>query len=65
MDRTEFRIGKPFRTATGRWLCTDIGTRVITAIKIDSEDYIAGPPYAIVEDVFDEFDQDGCFLDED
>lgn len=42
--------------------CTDIGTRTIIAIKIENEPdwYYEGPPYGVVETVFDEFDIDGC-----
>ncbi len=87
MDHSEFKIGLEFFTAAGTWRCTDIGTRVITAIRIDrvervtstsegeqwtdhltreqaeSEGWFDGPPYAIAESVFDEFDQEGCSLD--
>ncbi len=31
----EFEIGKPFRCADWLWRCTDIGTRVVTAIRLD------------------------------
>jgi hypothetical protein len=33
MKKEDFSIGKEFYTATGKWRCTDIGTRVIVAIK--------------------------------
>jgi hypothetical protein len=35
MEHSEFRIGCEFRTPTGRWRCTDVGTRTIVAIRID------------------------------
>jgi hypothetical protein len=35
MDHADFHIGCEFTTDTGRWRCTDIGTRVIVAIKVD------------------------------
>jgi len=35
MEHSDFHIGCEFTTDTGRWRCTDIGTRVIVAIKID------------------------------
>lgn len=63
MKHGDFSIGKKFRTATGEWLCTDVGTRVIAAIKIDDlEDasWAKGPPYAVQETVFDENDFGGC-----
>jgi hypothetical protein len=34
MRHGDFAIGKEFMTDTGRWRCTDIGTRTIVAIKI-------------------------------
>jgi hypothetical protein len=35
MKHSDFRIGVEFTTGAGRWRCTDIGTRVITAIRLD------------------------------
>ena len=35
MEHSDFHIGCEFMTATGRWRCTDIGSRTIVAIKID------------------------------
>jgi hypothetical protein len=65
MVKSDFRIGLEFYTASGRWRCTDIGTRVITAIKLDRDNpsWYNGPPYAVAENVFDEFDMGGCSLD--
>jgi hypothetical protein len=82
--KTDFHIGLEFFTATGRWRCTDIGTRVIVAISLEaheigSSEYkegqrvityrmtddpigFNGPPYAVVEHVFDEYDMEGCCL---
>jgi hypothetical protein len=63
------------------WRCTDIGTRTIIAIRIDSvevgsnspelsrtlsqseaeaEGWFHGPPYVVLESVFDENDLEGC-----
>jgi hypothetical protein len=42
MDKSDFTIGREFTTETGRWRCTDIGTRVICAIKVDL-------PFEVVE----------------
>mgnify|MGYP001578399160 CR=1 FL=1 len=77
MTKTEFKIGKTFYTGGGTWICTDIGTRVIVAIRVGvlakdesrTERAIAegrlppGPPYAVNELVFDEYDMDGCSMD--
>jgi hypothetical protein len=65
MLHSEFRIGQDFYTAKGkRWRCTDKGSRVIVAIQIEmkGESWYKGPPYAVVEEVFDEDDFGGCFL---
>ena len=35
MKHAEFVIGKEFVTATGRWRCTDVGSRVIVAISLE------------------------------
>ena len=65
MIKNDFWIGREFYTAAGKWRCTDIGTRVIVAIRLDKEDasWYAGPPFAVVEWVFDEYDLGGCSLD--
>lgn len=85
MNHRDFSIGLEFWSGTKRWRCTDIGTRVITAIcmeprgmvrsEIDPEDrtkriqttYVSndprdlnGPPYGVLESVFDEYDIEAC-----
>lgn len=66
MRKEDFKIGVEFFTATGKWRCTDVGTRVVVAIKLDKEDksWYNGPPYAVAESVFDEYDMEGCSLDQ-
>lgn len=62
MKHSDFKIGSEFLTETGRWRCTDVGKRTITAIKLDHDDdpsWYNGPPYAVVEHVFDEYDIEG------
>jgi|TARA_B110000977_G_scaffold199764_1_gene288131 hypothetical protein len=57
MLHTDFEIGDEFTTATGTWRCTDVGSRTMIAIKIsgyDDPSWFNGPPYAVVEHVFDE-----------
>ena len=65
MKRSDFRNGTEFFTGTGKWRCTDVGSRVIVAIRIDDQDVrnLAGPAYSVAECVFDEYDLDGCWLD--
>lgn len=64
MIKNEFNIGLEFYTTTGKWLCTDLGSRVIVAIELnqDDEKNYKGPPYSVVECVFDENDFKGCAL---
>ena len=65
MTKDEFQIGHMFYTPAGEFLCTDIGTRVIVAIKLDQKDdsWYNGPPYAVAEHVFDEYGMPGCYLE--
>jgi len=35
MKHSDFQIGTEFFTGAGRWRCTDVGTRVITAISLE------------------------------
>ncbi|KIZ38918.1 hypothetical protein OO17_22060 [Rhodopseudomonas palustris] len=63
MDHSEFRIGMEFMTASGRWRCTDVGSRVIAAIRLDLDHdpaWYNGPPYAVVEHIFDEYGMEDC-----
>ena len=65
MKHSDFEIGKYFTTAEGTilWKCTDIGTRTIVAIEIDvgaDDDKYKGPPYSVVEVVFDTYDFPAC-----
>jgi len=63
MKHSDFEIGLEFRTATGRWRCTDVGTRTIAAIRLDLDQdpaWYNGPPYAAAEHVFDEDGIEDC-----
>jgi hypothetical protein len=62
MKHSDFEIGTEFLTETGRWRCTDVGKRTIAAIKLNHDDdptWYNGPPYAVLEQVFDEYDIEG------
>jgi hypothetical protein len=62
-DEPELTDGAKRAKGESRWRCRDIGTRVITAIKLDHEDDLSWynrPPYAVAEDVFDEGGVMGC-----
>ena len=66
MKHSEFKVGAEFRTAVKRWRCTDLGTRTIVCIEIDDREdktWFDGPPYAVKEIVFDEYDMQGCTSD--
>jgi hypothetical protein len=66
MRHDEFQIGGKFWCDGQQWRCTDIGKRVITAIKLNNEDdpsWYNGPPYAVAECVFDEYDIGRCALE--
>ncbi len=65
MDHQDFQIGTEFMTERGRWRCTDVGTRSIAAIRLDLDhdpSWYSGPPYGIVEHVFDEDDLESLEL---
>lgn len=65
MKLKDFEIGKPFFGLAGfEWLCTDKGTRTITAIMLEPDkdsSWFIGPPYAVDEVVFDEYDMEKCY----
>ncbi len=65
MQHSEFITGENFWFNEKWWRCTDIGKRVIVAIALDHDDdpsWYNGPPYAVPEQVFDEYDVEGCLL---
>lgn len=65
-EHSQFKIGTEFYSCdTHRWRCTDIGSRVIVAIRIDEhkdKTWYDGPPYAVAETVFDEYSRQGVTL---
>ncbi len=63
MKHSDFWIGREFLSGAGRWRCTDVGARTIAAIRLDMDhdpSWYNGPPYLVVESVFDEYDIEGC-----
>jgi hypothetical protein len=63
LEHNEFVIGQRYWCGGSPWRCTDVGTRIITAIKLEHDDdpwMYNGPPYKVVEYVFDEYDIQGC-----
>ena len=68
MGQTDFVIGGTFWCSDLRSRCTDIGTRVIVAIKLDHDDepsWHNGSPYAVLESVFDEHEMEAWALEPD
>ena len=66
MKAEDFTIGVEFKCSGRHWRCTDVGSRVVVAICVDSFDHpgdpswLNGPPYAVPEVLFDEYDLPGC-----
>lgn len=63
LKHSDFWVGREFLTPTGRWRCTDVGTRTIAAITLDMDhdpSWYAGPPYGVAEFLFDEDGIEGC-----
>ncbi len=67
MKIEHFKIGSTFFASAGfEWLCTDKGTRTITAIMLNpnkDSSWFTGPPYNVDEVVFDEYDMISCYAD--
>jgi hypothetical protein len=62
MKLSDFRIGAAFYTAANDFVCTDIGSRVVVAVHADElAEYPSGPPYSILESVFDAHDLPACY----
>jgi hypothetical protein len=65
MRLSDFHIGLEFWMSGSHWRCTDVGTRLVIAIKLEHDDdpsWYNGPPYAICEHTIDEYVQHICSL---
>ena len=63
MKVSDFKIGLDFWMSGKQYRCTDIGSRIITAIHLNPDQglsWLKGPPYAVVEQVIDENDMPAC-----
>lgn len=40
MNHSEFQIGSHFKCSGRRWLCTDLGTRVVVAVPADNAEFV-------------------------
>ncbi|CAD6548662.1 hypothetical protein LMG27952_04765 [Paraburkholderia hiiakae] len=66
MKPSDFHTGLEFLCGPFWWRCTDVGTRTVTAIRLDEDDpvWYRGPPYMVDEVVFDEVELEGAYLSE-
>ena len=64
MKITDFYIGLEFQSSAQSFRCTDVGTRIISAIALDKDDdrWYVGPPYMVEERLFDEKAMKHLFL---
>jgi len=63
VKHSDFSMKQKFQCGGREWLVTDIGTRTVVAVELGKtpyQDWYGGPPYAVVEEVFDENDLPGC-----
>ena len=58
MKHSDFHIGTEFYTATGKWRCTDVGTRTIVAISLETRAMIRVRRNEIGEDIRETFTSD-------
>lgn len=59
MQLADFKIGMLFRCGGRSYKVTDLGTRVVVAIR-QKAGWMDGPPYDVAEIVFDEDDLPVC-----
>ena len=63
MQHTDFEIGLEFECGGKQRRYTDVGTRTVIAIALEHPEdpsWYNGPPYAVAEAVFDEYDISAC-----
>lgn len=61
-----WKIGMEFWTGSTHWRVTDVGSRTISAVRLDRNrdpSWYNGPPYAVLEHVIDENDLQVCTLE--
>jgi hypothetical protein len=58
MRHGDFHIGSEFYTSTGKWRCTDVGTRVIVAISLETRTLVRTRRKETGEDVQESFTSD-------
>lgn len=70
MKHSEFVVGENFLCGGNKYRCTDKGTRVIVAFRLNKDpeyergNWYNGPPYAVKEVVLDENDITGCLKEQ-
>jgi hypothetical protein len=62
MKHSEFVVGHRFSMSGQQYRCTDIGSRVVVAIRLNKADasWYTGPTYAVPELVIDEDSMPAC-----
>lgn len=66
MKVNDFKIGLEFWMSGKQYRCTDVGSRVATAIHLNPDldsSWFKGPTYAVVEIVIDEDDMMACEIE--
>jgi hypothetical protein len=61
----DVKVGMRFRCGENDWLVTDVGYRVVVAVRLtgpaqEDPTWLDGPPYALAEHVFDEHSLPVC-----
>ena len=62
MRLSEFSIGSYFFNNGIKYMCTDIGSRVVVAIRVYDNVNLEGPPYSAMEIVLDETEINTCTI---
>lgn len=63
MTLEQFKIGEPFYTVTGKWICVDVGIYFVLAVKGSAyQHYVTGENTGEVL-IFDRWDFGGCYLE--
>ena len=58
MKHGDFQIGSEFYTGAGRWCCTDVGTRVVVAISLETRTMVRMRREETGQDVQERFASD-------
>jgi len=67
MKLSDFTFGESFWMSGAEYLCVDIGTHYVIAIRLTDTikadpSWLNGPPFAVSVVAFDAYDQKVCYL---